>query len=75
MALGSSTTHHRAKNVLPFVQKTCCPWLLGHTVPWLCTNYTILYQEYHLYAKWAILSGHSGPISVNFTNFTGLRVN
>lgn len=71
MALGSSTTHHRAKNFLPFVQKMCCPWLLGHTVPWLCTNYTILYQECHLYAKWAILSGHSGPIGVNFT---GLRV-
>ena len=50
------------------VQKRCCPWLLGHTVSWLCSNYTILYHECHLYAKWAILSRHYGPIGVNPTD-------
>lgn len=70
-ACGSTTKLNWAKNFLPFVLKMCCPWLLGHTVPWLCTNYTTLYQKYHLHAKCTILSGHSVPIGVNFT---GLEV-
>lgn len=54
MVLGFSMSYYWAKNFLPFVQKMCSLWLLGHTVPWLCTNNTILYQKCHLYAKWAL---------------------
>lgn len=55
------------KTSYPLSVKRVATGSSGHTVPWLCTNYTTIYQQCHLYAKWAILFGHTGPIGVIFT--------